>query len=184
MLQDLRLGFAFVAAHGVATAIVRTIASPRWGRAIDRNGEGPVLVACSFGVAVIPFVWLTPSKMWLLPLVIDPIAAGILWSGHALAAFAMPLSVAPARERSFYLAALASAGGGAFALGAAIGSALVAHFPLGIPALGLGAMQVTFVVSGVARVLAASLSLRIAALPAIDWGGLSPVALFRRARDD
>ncbi|MGZ3420795.1 MAG: MFS transporter [Polyangiales bacterium] len=173
MLRDLGLGFVLVAAHGVATAVVRMIASPRWGRAIDRAGEGPILVACSFGVALVPLLWVLPSSAWFLPLILDPILAGILWSGHALAAFAMPLSVAPARERPFYLAALASAGGGAFALGAALGGALVARFPSGIPALGLRAMQLTFVASAFARLFAASLSLRLATLPAMARTGVN-----------
>lgn len=161
MLQDMRLGFALVAAHGVATAAVRVIASPRWGRAIDRGGEGPVLVACSFGIAAVPLLWLSPPSMWFLPLILDPIAAGILWSGHALAAFALPLSVAPARERAFYLAAFSTVGGVAFAVAAAIGGALVTRLPARIPGVGLHAIQVAFALSAVARLGAATLSLRI-----------------------
>ncbi len=161
MLRDMRLGFAVVAAHGVATAAVRVIASPRWGRAIDRGGEGPVLVACSFGIAAVPLIWLAPPSIWLVPLILDPIAAGILWSGHALAAFALPLSVAPARERAFYLAAFSTAGGVAFALAAAIGGALVTRLPARVPGVGLHAIQVAFALSAVARLGAATLSLRI-----------------------
>jgi hypothetical protein len=170
MLRDLGLGFVLVAAHGVATAVVRVLASKRWGRAIDRDGEGPVLVLCSFGVALLPLLWVAPRWAWFFPFVLDPILAGILWSGHALAAFSLPLSVAPSRERPFYLAAFSSAGGGAFAIGAAFGAGLVTRFPSGM--VGLRAIQLTFVASAVGRLLAACLSLRIAALPAI--GASSP----------
>lgn len=167
MLRDLGLGFVLVAAHGVATAVVRVLASKRWGRAIDRDGDGPVLVLCSFGVALLPLLWVAPSWAWFFPLLLDPILAGILWSGHALAAFSLPLSVAPARARPFYLAAFSSVGGGAFAVGAAVGAALVTRFPAGI--FGLRAIQLTFFASAIGRLLAAYLSLRIAALPAISF---------------
>ena len=41
-----------------------------------------------------------------------------------MASFALPLSVAPARERPFYLAVVAAAGGAAFALTSAAGGAM------------------------------------------------------------
>src|SRR5262249_11154855 len=44
MLVNLKMGFALVAAHGVAVALVRIAAAPLWGRAVDRLGARPVLV--------------------------------------------------------------------------------------------------------------------------------------------
>jgi MFS family permease len=158
MLRDLGLGFGLIAAHGVATAFVRLVAAPRWGRLVDRGGEGSVLVVCSFGVAILPLFWALPARFWVLPLILDPIVSGIVWSGHSVAAFSLPLSLAQARTRGFYLAAFATAGGVAFAIGAALGGVIVVRTP---SIFGLPGIQVAFVASALARLAAATLALRL-----------------------
>jgi MFS family permease len=163
MLQDLKLGFALVAVHGTATALSRMLAAPLWGALIDRLGARPVLATCSFCIAGIPFLWLLPSEHRLWPLALDALLAGTFWSGHALAAFALPLAVTERRQRPFYVAAFSAVSGLAFTAATATGGSLATWLPATIDVAGLGVhnLQVLFALSGVLRIAAAFLSLRI-----------------------
>ncbi|MFN7135445.1 MAG: MFS transporter, partial [Myxococcales bacterium] len=105
MVQNLGMGFALMALHGVGAAASRVLAGPLWGKAIDRFGATPVLLACSFGIFFIPLIWLLPTADFLWPLVLEAVLSGVPWSGHAVAAFALPLAVVPRRgDRSFSMA--------------------------------------------------------------------------------
>ena len=162
-LQNLEMTFVVMALHAAAVAGVRVLAAPLWGRAIDRCGAQPVLMACSLGIGVIPALWLLPSAGRLWPLLFDVLLAGALWSGHALAIFELPLAVAPRKNRPFYLAAFATAGGLAYAAAAALGGAIAAALPASFT-LGGHAwvnLHVLFVLSAVARLGAALLAARI-----------------------
>jgi hypothetical protein len=88
---------------------------------------------------------------------------GLLWSGHSLASFALPLSVAPRAGRPFYLSALSATSGLAFALASGAGGAIAALLPrtvtvLGHPAFGL---HLLFLATFAGRVAATVVSLRI-----------------------
>ncbi|WP_375759584.1 MFS transporter [Corallococcus exercitus] len=162
-LQNLKMTFVIMALHAAAVAGVRVLTAPLWGRAIDRLGAQPVLMCCSLGISAIPMLWLLPTAGTLWPLLFDVLLAGSLWSGHGLAIFALPLTVAPRRGRPFYLAAFATAGGLAYAAAAALGGALAAQVPQQFM---LGGhlwvnLHVLFVVSSVARLGAAFLAARV-----------------------
>lgn len=164
-LQNLGMSYVLVATHLGATAGVRMLAAPLWGRAIDRYGERPVLVCCSFGIAVVPAIWLLPTPDFLWPIALDALLAGVLWGGHGLASFALPLSLAPRRGRPFYLAAFSAAGGLAFAAASATGGLAARSLPVELHLRVLGrpmfALQALFVASALARLGAAGLAVRI-----------------------
>lgn len=162
-LQNLKMTFVIMALHAAAVAGVRVLTASMWGRAIDRLGAQPVLLGCSLGISVIPMLWLLPTAGTLWPLLFDVLLAGSLWSGHGLAIFALPLTVAPRRGRPFYLAAFATAGGLAYAAAAAVGGALAARIPQQFMLGGhlWANLHVLFVVSSVARLGAAFLAARV-----------------------
>jgi MFS family permease len=124
VLRDLGAGYARFAACGAGYAVMRIASSAAWGRAVDRRGARSVLVLCTAGLALSPLAWAAsaPGRLW--PLAVETAFGGALFGGHAVAMFALPLSVAPARERPFYLAAVAVSGGAAFAATCALGGAL------------------------------------------------------------
>src|SRR5712692_2136032 len=62
MIANLRMGFARMALYNGAIAAVRMLTAPLWGRALDRVGARPVLVACCFGLSVSPVIWLFPRE--------------------------------------------------------------------------------------------------------------------------
>ncbi|MBZ4422870.1 MFS transporter [Myxococcus sp. RHSTA-1-4] len=162
-LQNLKMTFVIMALHAAAVACVRILTAPLWGRMLDKAGAQPVLLACSLGISAIPVLWLLPSAGTLWPLLFDVLLAGSLWSGHGLAIFALPLTVAPRRGRPFYLAAFATAGGLAYSAAAAVGGAIAAALPQQFM---LGGhvwvnLHVLFVLSSVARLGAGLLAARI-----------------------
>jgi MFS family permease len=164
LLHNLGAGFTLLALHGAGVAALRVVAAPAWGRAIDRLGARPVLAACSFAIAAMPLLWLLPAPGMLWPIALDAAVGGVAWGGHGLATFAVPLAVAPRRDRPFYLAAFGMAGGVANAAAIAVGGGLAAILParlevLGHPAYGL---HVLFVASALGRLAAAFLAMRIA----------------------
>jgi MFS family permease len=178
LLANLDVGFTVLALHTAIGAAARILSAPLWGRAIDRLGARPVLAACSFLVAVLPACWLfiSPSRLW--PIAVDAVIGGAAWGGHGLAAFAVPLAVAPRRDRSFYLAAFSMAGGVAWVLATAAGGAIVGHLPARFEAFGAPAyaVHVVFALSAVGRLGAATLALRISERGAGSLGELHQFA--------
>lgn len=163
MLRDLRMGYALVALQGVGVAVVRVLAAPAWGSLVDRVGARPIMVACSFGISAIPFIWLFPTPDCLWPLAIDSLLTGILWSGHNLAAFNLPLAVAPRSSRPYYLAIFATLGGVASVLAVMTAGLLVPALPehMTLGRLPLGRLQQLFALSGILRLGASCVALRM-----------------------
>lgn len=179
LLVDLRLGFAFIALHGAVTAGVRALSTPIWGRALDRVGTRPVLVTTTFGLALLPMLWLLPNRHdFVMPLAIDAVMSGLMWAGHGVASFQLPYVVSQDETRPFYFAAFASAGGGAFAVAALVAGAVFPTLPLSFSLGGsrFVAMQGLFLLSAALRLWAWYLSLRLVETSAAPvpqlWRGL------------
>ncbi|MET0405457.1 MAG: MFS transporter [Cystobacter sp.] len=186
MLQNLKMSFLLMSVQLSAVAAMRMLAAPMWGRLIDKLGAQPVVVLCSLTLSVVPLVWLFPTSTFLWPLILDAVLAGVLWGGHNLAIFALPLAVAPRQGRPFYLAAFATAAGLAYALASSVGGGIASQIPTEFTLGGRvwANLQVLFVLSSVARLCSAMLALRIRE-PGVrgveSLGGL--LALLRPARD-
>ncbi|HET6440392.1 MAG TPA: MFS transporter [Anaeromyxobacter sp.] len=179
LLHTLRVGYTVAALHAAGGAAARILAAPLWGRALDRFGARPVLAACSFAAAMLPLVWLTTSPGFVWPIALDAIVGGVAWSGHGLASFSLPLSLAPRRDRPFYLAAFAMAGGGAYALATFGGGALAGALPRALATLGASAghgLEMLFALSALGRFSSAFLALRIAERGAGTLGELHRAA--------
>ena len=163
MLVNLQMGFSLVAAHGVAVAVVRIAAAPLWGRAVDRLGARPVLVLCSFGVTVVPVIWMLPTPDHLWPIALEALISGVLWGGHGIASVDLSVALAPRGSRPFYLAAFATAGGLGFAVVSVLAGLLASILPARFPLFGFSwtAIHVLLMISALARAGAALLAVRI-----------------------
>lgn len=163
MLTNLEMGFVLVAAHGILVAAVRVASAPAWGRLVDAFGARPVLIVCSFGISVVPAIWLfiTPDRLW--PIAVEAIIAGALWGGHGIAAFDLSIGLAPRHGRPFYLAAFATAAGLGFAVTSALAGVLAYALPSPVHALGGPWLNVhvLFLLSALGRGGAAWLAVRI-----------------------
>jgi MFS family permease len=163
MLANLEMGFLLVAAHGILVAAVRVALAPAWGRLVDAFGARPVLIVCSFGISVVPVIWLfvTPERLW--PIAVEAVVAGALWAGHGIAAFDVSIGLSPRRGRPFYLAAFATAGGLGFAATSALAG--VVAYALSTPMVVFGVpwlnVHVLFLLSALGRGGAAWLAVRI-----------------------
>jgi MFS family permease len=163
MLKNLKMSFLLMSVQLACVATMRMLSASGWGRLIDRLGAQPVVLLCSLGISTLPLVWLFPTATFLWPLVADALLAGVLWSGHNLAIFALPLAVAPRKGRPFYLAAFSTAAGLAYALASSLGGGLASLLPTEFTLGGhlWSNLHVLFVLSAVARLGAAFLALRI-----------------------
>ena len=163
MLVNLKMGFTLVAAHGVAVAVVRIAAAPLWGRAVDRLGARPVLVLCSFGVAVVPAIWMLPTPEWLWPIAVEAVISGVLWGGHGIASVDLSVALAPRGARPFYLAAFATTGGLGFAAASILAGLLASWLPAQFSLFGLGwtSIHVLLLISALARAACGLLAVRI-----------------------
>lgn len=158
MLETLRIGFTGMAIYTAVLAGARMLTTPLWGRVLDRIGARPVLVVCSVGSALASALWIiaAPGRLW--PIAVDAVLSGVLLGGQGLAAFAIPLAVAPKTSRTMLLSAFVMAGGLAFGLGSITGGAVVTALPALLPVLGVRAL---FAASAGGRLLAALLAHRI-----------------------
>jgi len=163
MLANLEMAFMLVAAHAVMVAALRIVSAPACGRLVDTFGARPMLVVCSFGISIVPLIWLfvTPDRLW--PIAVEAVVAGILWGGHGIAAFDLSIGVSPRRRRPFYLAALATAGGLGFAASSTLAGFLASTLssPLHVLGSSWSDMHVLFLLSAIGRAGAAVLALRI-----------------------
>ncbi|MEN9796894.1 MAG: hypothetical protein RL653_590 [Pseudomonadota bacterium] len=156
-VEHLGLGFGVLALQGAATSAMKTVAAPAWGRAVDRWGAAPVLRRTSWGLSVVPVLWLLPSPGSPWPLLLEAVVSGTLGAGHAVASFQLPLALSRPRTRAAVLARYATAGGLGWASGAALGGVVLSTLrPEAGPWL---PMQGLFVVAAGVR-LAASARLR------------------------
>jgi len=163
MIRELRMGFVLIALHGTIVAAVRLLAAPLWGRAVDRVGARPVVVACSFGIAFLPAMWIPIRSDFLWPLLLDIAASGVFWGGQGVAALALPLAVAPREGRSYFLAAFYTVGGMAFAAASLLAGALAVALPPHFRLAGADFVpfHVLLALSFLARLTAAGLATRI-----------------------
>ena len=170
MLTNLKTGFALAALHGVAVAAVRIVSAPLWGRAVDHLGARPVLVFCSFGIAAVPAIWLFATPAFLWPLAVEATLAGALWGGHGIAVMDLTVNLSRRTERPFHLAVFATAGGLGFAVSAVLAGLAASSLPARFEAFGepWTNLHVLFLLSAVARVLAALPALRIVEPGACD----------------
>ena len=163
MVGNLHSGFARLSLYNSALAVLRIVTAPLWGKAIDRAGSKPVLLACCFGLSLSPILWLVAREGMLWPIAVDAIFCGALLAGQSLASFSLPLAVSSVEVRSFQLAGFGTAAGAATAVASIAGGALVHALPDCTVLFGASAQaaQLLFLGSGALRLGAAALALRI-----------------------
>src|SRR3989449_1173806 len=136
MIGNLRMGFARMAIYTAAVAAFRVLAAPLWGRVLDRGGARPVLFTSAFALSLSPLFWIFAMEGRLWPLAIDAAVSGAANAGLSLATFSLPLALSRPATRSFYVGALAAAGGLAAGIGSAAGGAGIKVLPRGWARLG------------------------------------------------
>jgi MFS family permease len=175
MLTNLQMTFTQISFYATASLIAALFSNKPWGALIDKYGSKPILAGCSLGLSVVPLIWLIPRQGYLWILGFEAIYAGILWAGFNLAAFNLPLSVSPEKNRTIYLAVFAVISGTGFFVASLIGGGLAESWKdVGI-AIGPQVVvnyHILFVISATIRGLAALMAVRIKEQRAKDLPGI------------
>jgi hypothetical protein len=163
MIGNLRMGFARMAIYAAAVAAFRMLAAPLWGRVLDRRGARPVVAFSAFALSLSPLLWIFAAEGRLWPLAIDAAISGAANAGLSLATFSLPIALSLPHTRSFYVGALAAAGGLAAGIGSAAGGAAIRLLPDAWTLFGqpLVSAHALFLVGAAARACASTLALRI-----------------------
>lgn len=104
MLRNLGMSYFLVGLHASIILAMRMVVHRPWARAIERVGGQHVLIASAFGAALVPILWMLPTREALWPIWLEAIYAGIFWTGFNQAAFLQPIAVLAPAERSHGLA--------------------------------------------------------------------------------
>jgi MFS family permease len=158
MLNNLDMNFTLISLYSSAAALTAILLNKPWGALVDKFGCRPVIIICSFMIAIVPLIWLIPKRGFIWILFPEVIFSGAFWSGFNLAAFNMPIAYSPKEERIGYLAVFSVLTGLGFFLASLIGG-ILAHAWGGIQ-LRYGSYafinyHFLFVISGLLRFLGA-----------------------------
>jgi MFS family permease len=87
-----------------------------WGRAIDRFGARPVTILNFALVGVMPLLWVFATPTFRLPIWIDAVMNGVVWSGGSLGLWNLLLDLSdnPRRKESYFAIHSVVTGLGAF----------------------------------------------------------------------
>jgi MFS family permease len=76
----------------------------RWGRALDRFGSKPTIMAGGFFVAIMPFFWLVIGKGNYLPVILLNMLSGATWCAYDLGTQNLFMGQANGENKSMYFA--------------------------------------------------------------------------------
>lgn len=106
MLKTLHMPFKGMALVNTPTIITMLIASPFWGRIVDRYGCRPVLILCSCYFIPLPIFWLWYTSPFIIYCAVIPLnlIGGIAVAGISVALSTLLYKVTPSAGRSVQLA--------------------------------------------------------------------------------
>ncbi len=163
MLRDLHWSYLQFTLNMLTFLIAQTLFVRWWGGIGDRHGNRSVLVATSCLLPILPLQWIFSTNYFYL--LFAQVVSGATWSGFNLAATNFVYDSVPQtrRARAFSYYSLAN---GCFSVlgGMLIGAFIAEHAPaeinLGLVHISLlSSLPVVFVVSGIARAIAAAIML-------------------------
>lgn len=169
MLERLHMSFSLIALHASTVLLIRVLVNQAWSRIIERSGARRVLIVCSFGVSVIPLIWLFPRPDFILPIWVEACFSGVFWAGFNQAAFLAPLGAVSREDRSRGLAVFNLATGAMLFFSTLLGGVILQQ----VGAEGLFGFHVLFVLSALLRAGTGFLALRLG-----EPGVSVPVFLF------
>jgi MFS family permease len=124
MAQDLGFTAAMIGLAAIAANVTRVLTQRKIGELADRWGAGRVQMISMFLIPILPILWMFAGQLWHV-LAINSFA-GVLWGAFELASFNFLLVFMPENRRARYAAIFQVVVTISLALGAALGSALIA----------------------------------------------------------
>ncbi len=148
MLNDLGFDIGTVGIITALSVLAKVIALPYWGKAINRFGNRSVLIATSFGAALVPVVWLFSRDP--LTLGLFNAFSGFVWAGVDLASFNYALSLVGRELRPSFISKYNAFSGVFNAAGAIAGGLFLTGFG-SVALFGYSGILLVFLISGVLR---------------------------------
>ena len=165
LFRNLHFPFAAVGVYSIIGGVSGMIFQLLWGRAIDRFGARPVTVFNFALVGLMPWLWLFATPTFRLPIWIDGLFNGLIWSGGSLGLWNLLLELAdnPQRKESYFATYTMVTGLCAFS--ASLLSGVIAQALTGFHVTILGRTFVNyhllFFAAGLARFVTLPLLLRV-----------------------
>ncbi len=155
LIKNLHFPFAAIGVYSIIGGVTGMVFQPFWGRVIDRFGARPVTLFNFALVGVMPLLWLFATPSFRLPIWLDGLCNGIIWSGASLGLWNLLLELAdnPARKESYFAIYTAVTGLGAFVASLLAGIIAQALHGFRVEILGQQFVNydVLFLVAGLAR---------------------------------
>jgi MFS family permease len=159
MINNLGMSFTLISVYSSIAALVAIALNKPWGALIDRFGCRPVIILCSFAIALVPLIWLLPRKDMIWILLPEVVFSGAFWAGFNLAAFNMPIAYSPREDRIVYLAVFSVLTGLGFFAASIVGGLLaqtLANVNYHFGSYNIINYHFLFILSGILRFLAAA----------------------------
>lgn len=127
MLRDLHFSYTTYTVLSVAPSIAAVATPFLWGRVADQRGNLFALRGITWGVSVIPILWLVSHAVpWILAV---QLAAGAMWVGFALVTLNYVYGASTEAKRPTNIAYLFVCQGVATGCGNLVGGIIVPHLP-------------------------------------------------------
>jgi MFS family permease len=126
MLQDLKFSAATIGLLAVVQGISTLMVQNKLGHLSDRLGARKIQLFSMVLIPLLPLLWVVATKAWHIALINT--FAGVVWGAFALASFNFLLELMPTNQIPIYTAIYQVVVALSLALGALVGSAIVAHW--------------------------------------------------------
>ncbi|MEO0019610.1 MAG: MFS transporter [candidate division WOR-3 bacterium] len=165
LIKNLHFSFAAIAIYSMIGGVIGVLFQLFWGRVIDRFGSRPVTVFNFALVGLMPFLWLFATPKFRLPIWIDAVLNGTVWTGANLGLWNLLLDLAdnPVRKESYFAIYSVVTGLGAFiaAIFAGTVAQLLSPFHLTLFTLDFYNYDIMFLLAGIARFASLPLLLKV-----------------------
>jgi MFS family permease len=155
MMKNLHFSFTAIGVYSIIGGLTGLVFQLFWGRAVDKFGSRPVTVLNFSLVGIMPLLWIVATPTFRLPIWLDGLLNGMVWSGASLGLWNLLLDLAdnPQRKESYFAIYGVVTGLGAFL--ASLMSGVVAQALAGLR-LHLGGYtfinyHIMFLAAGLAR---------------------------------
>jgi len=151
MLNELHFDLGMLGIMTALSVLAKIVSYPYWGKAIDRFGNQPVLIATAFATPLVPLIWLLSRDTLMIGLF--QVFSGFVWAGFDLSSFNSALSLVGRELRPSFISKYNMFAGVFNAAGAVAGGLFLASFGwLGL--FGVGGILLVFMISGFMRLAA------------------------------
>lgn len=165
MMKNLHFSFTAIGVYSIIGGLTGLVFQLLWGRAVDRFGSRPVTILNFSLVGIMPLLWVIATPSFRLPIWLDGLFNGLVWSGASLGLWNLLLDLAdnPQRKESYFAIYGVVTGLGAFLASLASGviAQALAGFRLHLGSYTFINYHVMFLAAGLTRFAALPLLVRV-----------------------